>query len=125
MLIALDSRPLTIRFGGDETVCEHDGDSGSVQLSMAIPSLGENHSESVAFFDEGTKTETSQHGDFYITRGNGWIAGCVARTAEFPLEAPSLQLYRDLLEIVGDDKPIYRIWNYLPDINGKTDGLEN
>ncbi|MFT5853563.1 MAG: chorismate lyase/3-hydroxybenzoate synthase, partial [Verrucomicrobiales bacterium] len=42
-----------------------------------------------------------------------------------PLEAPSLQLYRDLLEIVGDDKPIYRIWNYLPDINGKTDGLEN
>ena len=124
MPVATESAPLSIRFGSQETSCTS-GEEGGVQLDLAMPSLGSVHEESVGFFDKATPTTVSQQGDFFLTRGNGWLAGCVARNAEFPLEAPTLQLYRDLLDIVGDGQPIYRIWNYLPEINGKTDGLEN
>ena len=123
MPIAIDSQPLTIRFGGEETSASM-GESG-ICLKLAIPSLGVAHSESVGFFDGATEAVPSTEGDFILTRGDGWLAGCVVRATEFPLEAPTLQLYRDLLDIVGDGQPIYRIWNYLPDINGKTGGLEN
>ena len=123
MPVALDSQPISIRFGEAETSCGF-GENGVV-LQLAIPNLGEAKSESVGFFDAAADAETSTHGDFFLMRGNGWLAGCVARDTEFPLETPTLQLYRDLLDIVGDGQPIYRIWNYLPDINGKTDGLEN
>jgi hypothetical protein len=123
MPVALDSQPLSIRFSGDETVCRA-GENGPV-LELAIPSLGSKHHESVAFFDATTEATASTQGDFFLSRGDGWLAGCVARSTEFPLERSTLQLYRDLFEIVGEGQPIYRIWNYLPDINGKTDGLEN
>lgn len=123
MSVALASKPLSIRFGGEETVCEQD--ENGVQMQLAIPTFGAAQSETVGFFDAEAATTTDTQGDFFITRGNGWLAGCVARNTEFPLEGSTLQLYRDLLDIVGDGQPIYRIWNYLPDINGKTDGLEN
>jgi len=124
MPVALDSKPLSIRFGADESICRT-AEDGGVEMALAIPSLGESHCETVGFFDGGIESTSTTQGDFFITRGNGWLAGCVARTTEFPLEGPSLRLYRDLLDIVGDSQPIYRIWNYLPDINGKTDGMEN
>ncbi|MGI9241076.1 MAG: hypothetical protein ACR2RV_09750 [Verrucomicrobiales bacterium] len=123
MPVALETQPLSIRFGESETTCSP-GDGG-INLALSIPSLGEEHCEGIGFFDGATEAVQSGHGDFLLTRGEGWLAGCVVRRIDFPLEAPTLQLYRDLLDIVGDDQPIYRIWNYLPDINGKTGGLEN
>jgi len=123
MPVAALPQPLSIRFGGDQTACSIG--EGGVSLDLAIPCLGGAQSETVGFFNEEVETVPSTDGDFFLTRGKGWLAGCVARQSEFPLEAPTLQLYRDLLDIVGDDQPIYRIWNYLPDINGKTGGLEN
>jgi chorismate lyase/3-hydroxybenzoate synthase len=123
MPIAVDTQPLSIRVGGHETSASLE--AGGVCLELAIPSLGTAHSETVGFFDNTAGVIPSTEGDFFLTRGNGWLAGCVARSTELPLEAPTLQLYRDLLDIVGDGQPIYRIWNYLPDINGKTGGLEN
>ena len=124
MPVATQSQPLSIRFGGEETTCSKSA-SGGMQLELAMPSFGEKHSEPVGFFDATEETSSTTQGDFFITRGNGWIAGCVARQTDFPIEASSLRLYRDLFDIIGDGKPIYRIWNYLPEINGKTDGLEN
>ena len=123
MPVALAAQPLSIRFGGGESACELAKDG--VRMTLAIPALGPAEQETIGPSRQSAETTCETCGDFLITRGEGWVSGCVVRDTEFPYERSTLQLYRDLFDIVGDDQPIYRIWNYLPDINGKTDGLEN
>ena len=41
-----------------------------------------------------------------------------------PLENPVYRTYRELLEIL-DGRSLYRVWNYVPQINEETGGLEN
>jgi len=56
--------------------------------------------------------------------GDHWMAGAILRPCQEPLDTVSARLYQDLLRQTRGWN-ICRIWNYLPDINNHSAGLEN
>jgi hypothetical protein len=63
------------------------------------------------------------HG-FHLFSARGWSFGCAVQPVDGSLEASTLDLYGRLLRATAG-LSIYRVWNYVPDINQLSLGLEN
>jgi chorismate lyase/3-hydroxybenzoate synthase len=121
MPLALDTKTLRVRFGESESRCGVSVDSG-LEMGLNIPVLGEVRSEPLCDF----AARSFESGAFHLMEGrDGLLAGCmVLPKVSLPLEWSVYQTYRDLFEIL-DGRSLYRVWNYVPQINGETEGLEN
>jgi len=61
---------------------------------------------------------------FRLFAADGIMAGWGAQPVAESAEAAARELYRRLFEAAGRRR-LYRIWNYVPAINARRDGLEN
>jgi chorismate lyase/3-hydroxybenzoate synthase len=117
--IPVNTQHLRVRFGQPETqlAAEEDG----VTVALRVPHLAGPESE-VILKTEG-QIETPAVGSVLLTGGE-WLAGAVVRPLRGPLDELALSLYREVL-LHARGWSIVRIWNYVPDINNETTGLEN
>ncbi|MBC7368286.1 MAG: hypothetical protein H7343_15985 [Undibacterium sp.] len=95
--------------------------SDSAAWPLGLPLLGGAASEII--FSNPQPFGAS--GDFTLYRSGDWLLGsATGQPGEAP-EAAAHRLYRDLLQ-AADNRPLARIWNYVPQINAHdAHGLEN
>jgi chorismate lyase / 3-hydroxybenzoate synthase len=110
---------LRVRFGQPETQLAADEEGATVALR--VPHLAGPDTEVI--LETSGRIETPAVGSVLLT-GDEWLAGAVVRPLRGPLDELTVSLYRELL-LHARGWSIVRIWNYLPDINGETTGLEN
>jgi hypothetical protein len=72
----------------------------------------------------GPVGDAGQAHGFHLFRRGGLLLGGSVQPVETSLVATTRDLYRRLLA-AAEGSSLYRIWNYLPDINGIRGGLEN
>lgn len=89
-------------------------------LRVALPVLAGSASESVL---EGAAPIAPREG-FTLFAGHGQLGGFAVANAALDLEAAAAELYRRLFAVTRG-LHLHRIWNYVPQINAPTDGLEN
>lgn len=113
-------RQVRVCFGRPETRLVADDRGIAVHLAMrhlAGPS------EEVVLETDGGKIETPLPGSALLTGGQ-WMAGAFVRPWHGPLDELAASVYRELL-LHARGWNICRIWNYVPEINSETTGLEN
>jgi len=59
-----------------------------------------------------------------LFESNGEVAGFAVADAQADLESAAQELYRQLFAVTSG-LSLYRVWNYVPQINAVADGLEN
>jgi hypothetical protein len=89
-------------------------------LRVALPVLAGNSDECVL----GGTAEPVQHDNCTLFHGGPWLAGFAVAAPGTDLEAAAGQLYRSLFAVTAG-RHLYRIWNYVPQINAQAQGLEN
>ncbi len=110
---------LRVEFGQAET--RLGADARGVLVSMKLPHLAGPRAELILETDG--VVESPAAGSRTLTGGD-WLAGAFVRPLRGPVEELALAVYRELLlECRGWS--LARVWNYVPDINGETTGLEN
>ncbi len=118
---APDSPPLScelaVRFGTEHTRVQH-GATRAV-LELPLPVLAGPADEVIAC---GGKLQ--QDGPFHLLYHHSMIAGVAVAEPGMPPREAALSLYTALLELL-EGRPLYRVWNYVPDINAEAGGLEN
>lgn len=112
-------KQLRVRFGQPKTHLATGADGITVDLRM--PHLA-GPADEVILRAPGT-VESPFPGSALLA-GEGWLAGAFVRPWHGPLDEVALALYRELL-LEARGWSIGRIWNYVPDINSETTGLEN
>lgn len=115
-----DIRQVRVCFGRPETRLVTDALGIAVHLAMrhlAGPS------EEVVLVSADGRIETPLPGSALLT-GDQWMAGAFVRPWHGPLDELAASVYRELL-LHSRQWNICRIWNYVPDINSETTGLEN
>lgn len=117
MQVISGSQSLNIEFGGEFSACVSSSDSSSLQIKMPLlagsrvaPLLG--------------GCELSSDGEFLLGTSGDRIAGIASVEVSGSLEDPTFQIYRALLDHVGE-RQIQRVWNYVPQINQSCGALEN
>jgi hypothetical protein len=113
---------LCLEFGAAETG-GIEADGGTWRFRVAAQLL-EGEAGDLVFGSPGAGRE--QWGQLRCLRGGGLVAGfgwARCGGAGSP-EAAARSLYGDLLTGLGDYS-LYRVWNFLPAINGSAGGLEN
>jgi chorismate lyase / 3-hydroxybenzoate synthase len=122
--MAVDSpvsgRHVRVCFGRSETRLAID-DRG-VAVHLAMPLLGGPEEEMVLEVPAG-RVESALPGSALLTSDH-WMAGAFVRPWHGALDELSASLYRELL-LHARGWNIGRIWNYVPEINSETTGLEN
>lgn len=113
-------RHVRVCFGRPETRLALD--ERGVAVHLAMPLLDGPDEEVVLELPDG-RVETPLPGSALLT-GDHWMAGAFVRPRHGPLDELSASLYRELL-LHARGWNIGRIWNYVPDINSETTGLEN
>ena len=117
MQVATRPLPLRLEFGAEFSKSAKT-DEGA-EISIGIPVLaGQPSAELLPHCDP------SEADGFVLGEAGGVVAGASVVEIDGPLDDPSFQIYRKLFDIVGD-RAIYRIWNFVPDINGMEGALEN
>lgn len=116
----VSKRRMRVCFGRPETRLVLDECGAAVHLAM--PLLGGPDEEVVLDLPEG-RVESPLPGSALLI-GDNWMAGAFVRPWHGPLDELSASLYRELL-LHARGWNIGRIWNYVPDINSETTGLEN
>ncbi|HYC71186.1 MAG TPA: hypothetical protein VEB66_08275 [Opitutaceae bacterium] len=109
---------LPVKFGADENRVGHDG--GLPQLQVALPVLA--GAEGDPLLDGVERTEAA--GAWTLLRRDDRLAGFAVAPAGQPLEAAAAGLYAQLFAATRGWH-LGRIWNYVPEINRDTAGLEN
>ena len=112
---------LVLQFGKPATALRPDG-GGGIVLEMQVPHVAGPAIEVIASL-EGAERSGPAPGALVLTTGST-LAGAIVRPVKGVLDALSLDVYRDLLALT-EGWHVCRIWNYVPDINGETTGLEN
>jgi enamine deaminase RidA (YjgF/YER057c/UK114 family) len=117
--------PLTIRFGQETAVCREVPHGLEVELPLPVLSGPEVEIlvEASAPGEEGGQVASC--GRFTTLRQASSLAGVCVCPLKGDLETQSYHAYRDLFQCLGDTYFPYRIWHYIPDINGKTGDMEN
>jgi chorismate lyase / 3-hydroxybenzoate synthase len=122
--MAVDSqgsgRQVRVCFGRPETRLVVD--ERGVAVHLAMPWLAGPEEEVVLEVPHG-RVESPVPGSALLTTDD-WMAGAFVRPWHGPLDELSASLYRDLLRHAHGWN-IGRIWNYVPEINSETTGLEN
>ena len=113
-------RRVRVCFGRPETRLVLD--ERGVTVHLAMPLLGGPEEELILEVPEG-RVEAPLPGSALLTGGD-WMAGAFVRPWHGPLDELSASLYRELL-LHARGWNIGRIWNYVPEINSETTGLEN
>jgi len=105
-----------VRFGSPRSLVSADGS----QLELALPVLAGTPIVRLPI-EAG---DVVQKGAWRIWNSDTWLcAQGLTRVTGSPAPV-ARRLYREAFEI-ADDLHLYRFWNFVPQINGKTDGLEN
>jgi chorismate lyase/3-hydroxybenzoate synthase len=89
-------------------------------LQLPLPVLGGDRGEQL--FSESSPAGES-HG-FQLCESEGLLIGCSTERIGASMRAAGENLYRRLLG-ASRGRTLYRIWNYVPEINAERDGLEN
>ncbi len=94
-------------------------DAASVVLQVPMP-LAAGLARETVFRGECARFSDG----FQLVENGGFLAGaCVAPAELVPREA-AVFLYDALFKVIGD-RALYRIWNYVPQINACASGVEN
>jgi hypothetical protein len=93
---------------------------GVPRLCVALPVLAGKDEERLL----PEPAEPFQRQMYTLFQGGSWLAGFAIAAAGIDLEAAAGQLYQGLFAVTAG-LHLYRIWNYVPQINAVTDGLEN
>lgn len=109
---------LEIEFRGSVAVF-HNGD-GRAGLRLPLVALGGDLAETVF----GAVEPLGGSHDFQLFEAQGLTIGCALQPVAGTLEAATFELYSRLLRATAG-KSLYRVWNYVPDINRIDDGFEN
>jgi hypothetical protein len=107
--------PCRVRFGHDRADTASAG-----TLEVALPVLDGDCEELILTGTDAPRTE----GDFVLHEGEGLRAGFAVAPADLELEAAAARLY-DALFAVTAGLHLFRIWNYVPQINATDGALEN
>ncbi|HTB80618.1 MAG TPA: hypothetical protein VK717_06995 [Opitutaceae bacterium] len=108
---------LEIEFGSAAAAYLEDSRAG---LRLPLPRLGGETTERIF----SSLRPAGEAAGFQLFSADGWLLGCGLQPATEAPEAAALELYRRLLRAT-DGRWLYRVWNYVPDINGLRDGFEN
>lgn len=107
-----------VRFGS-RTACVESTD-GLPLLRVALPVLAGTADECVL----GGTAEPVRGADYTLFHGTSWLAGFAVAAADADLEIAAGELYHRLFTVTAG-LHLYRIWNYVPQINAHAQGLEN
>jgi enamine deaminase RidA (YjgF/YER057c/UK114 family) len=110
---------LQVCFGQEESRLITD-DAG-ISVAIRIPHLAGPATETI--LETTGQIESTAPGSV-ILAGPQWLAGAIVRPLRGPLDDLAHSTYRELL-IHARGWSLARIWNYVPDINAETTGLEN
>jgi chorismate lyase / 3-hydroxybenzoate synthase len=120
MLTTPSSPALKVLFGQPKTRIVDD-EEGRITVHLATPHLG-GIAEEAIFAPHGI-VEAPASGTRLITAGD-WMAGAIVWPVRALLDEMALSVYREVLALTRGWTPA-RIWNYVPDINDESTGLEN
>jgi enamine deaminase RidA (YjgF/YER057c/UK114 family) len=110
--------PCRVQFGGSNS--EIDRREHSPALRIALPVLDGEREE--CLLDRAAEVFTQN--DFTVFSGSELFAGFAVAPAGLELEAAAEYLYRQMFAL-AQNRHLYRIWNYIPEINATPDSLEN
>ncbi|MEO1431196.1 MAG: AMP-binding protein [Cyanobacteria bacterium J06633_8] len=105
-------------FGADKTYCQLQ--KNSIDLYLKLSTFGKNKAEYL-------QSESGRYYEkfgFHIIENESRIIGVLVQEIEFPLEPQSYLIYLNFLKLTQDWN-LWRVWNYVPFINEKTEELEN
>lgn len=108
---------LEIEFGSAAAAYLQDARAG---LRLPLPRLGGETTERIF----SSLRPAGEAAGFRLFSVGELLLGCGLQPATEAPEAAALELYRRLLRAT-DGRWLYRVWNYVPDINGLRDGFEN
>lgn len=111
------SKTLIFRAGGPTTRARADGDQ--MVLEVPLPLLAGAAQELLA---TGDTLEALPDGG--LVRSQEDLAGVLIGTEDLPLAEATRKLYDRLLQLTAGRK-LYRVWNFVPQINAEVSGLEN
>lgn len=117
MTISQGSAALHISFNADRVQLE--ATPNGVSLRLPLPLLAGNNEEKIGCSGAQLRWEN----DFLIAENETRLYGAVIINASNRLEAPVERAYQTLLKLT-QGWHLYRIWNYIPNINSVRDGLE-
>ncbi len=93
---------------------------GVPRLSVALPVLAGRDEELLL----PERTGPFQKQKYTLFQNGSWLAGFALAAAGIDLEVAAGDLYQGLFAVTAGLN-LYRIWNYVPQINAMTGGLEN
>jgi hypothetical protein len=96
-------------------------DDGRVVVHLGLPHLG-GAAEEIIFAPQGT-VEAPASGTRLITVDE-WMAGVIVWPVRAVIDEMALSVYREVLAL-SRGWTLARVWNYVPDINDESTGLEN
>ncbi len=126
ILTAESTRALALRFDRKEAACRQS--RRGIEVDLPVPVLAGPREERLAAIPataSDVEVSLEKHGTFSILRHPTGLAGVCVCPADRDLELRAYECYRDLFDILRADQHAYRIWHYVPDINGSSGGLEN
>jgi hypothetical protein len=106
-----------VGFGSRTSV---DEGQGVPRLCVALPVLAGKEEERLL----AEPAEPFQRQMYTLFQNGSWLAGFAIAAAGIDLEFAAGQLYQGLFAVTAG-LHLYRIWNYVPQINAVTEGLEN
>jgi chorismate lyase / 3-hydroxybenzoate synthase len=113
-----DALSFEIEFGSAAaTPFQRDSRAG---LFLPLPRLAGERAERIF---ESVSAVGEAHG-FQLYASGGMLIGCSVEPEAAGMETAAASLYRRLLAAAGG-RFLYRIWNYVPEINQKKNGREN
>lgn len=107
-----------VRFGAGATALG--GPPEIPTLDIALPLLGGPACETLLASAEAMRASEGVH----LFETTGRVAGFAVAPPDGELETAARALYARLFAAIGERR-LYRIWNYVPQINAEMDGLEN
>jgi len=116
------TQTLSLHFGADKhTIVTTDE---GIEAFLPLPSLEGSPVETLPIYGN----QTSTHRGFHILHSDhSTIAGVGHFAVDSPLALADVseQSYNALFSAIGTEYQVYRIWNYVPDINLWADDMEN
>lgn len=117
--MTITQRPpaLKICFNASQAALTRNGNQAA--LHLPLPLLAGPDGECALL----TGGQVRAHDSFLLVESEDMLLGAMLLDADARLEDPVERSYRDLLQLTKDHH-LYRIWNYIPDINDVRGGLE-
>jgi chorismate lyase/3-hydroxybenzoate synthase len=121
MEISVEAPEIRLGFGQQVTSCHADG--SALICGLAVPVLSGAAEE--VLLSRGDEARIVRSGAFHAlkTADGEIVGGFAALPCAGSAEPVAHRLYSDLLALIGDQS-LYRIWNFVPEINAEVAGRE-